>query len=94
MDVAINLANSFSRRTSATLGKAELTLVADPTRESLNEALVKIGASKDEAAFAMVYGHFAGRVKSFLIGKGLDEDTAEELMQEIMQVFAQAGLLN
>jgi len=60
------------------------TVVADPTRESLSEALVKIGASKDEAAFALVYSHFAGRIKSFLIGKGMDEDTSEELMQEIM----------
>jgi len=69
---------------TAISGKAELAVVADPTRESLSQALVDIGACKDEAAFAMVYGHFAGRVKSFLIGKGLDEETAEELMQEIM----------
>jgi len=73
-----------SRDFNAAVPKAELALVADPTKESLSKALVQIGISQDEAAFATVYGHFAGRVKSFLIGKSLDEDTAEELMQEIM----------
>jgi len=73
-----------SKDFNAALLKAELALVAGPTKESLSNALGPIGISQDEAAFAMVYGHFAGRVKSFLIGKGLDEDTAEELMQEIM----------
>jgi len=77
-------ADTRSKNLTANPGKAELAVVADPSRESLGKALVDIGASKDEAAFAMIYGHFAGRVKSFLIGKGLDEDTAEELMQEIM----------
>ena len=79
-----NRATDRAKIPTVTSYKTELALVADPTRESLSEALVKIGASKDEAAFALVYSHFAGRIKSFLIGKGMDEDTAEELMQEIM----------
>jgi len=43
-----------------------------------------VGRSRDQAAFVELYDHFAGRVKSFLMGKGMNEDTAEELMQEIM----------
>lgn len=56
------------------------------SRDELGQALVEIGENRDEAAFALVYTHFAGRVKSFLIGKGMQENTADELMQEIMLI--------
>lgn len=59
-------------------------VVTECTREQLAEALEKIGTSQDEQAFCLIYAHFAGRVKSFLVGKGMDDETAEELMQEIM----------
>lgn len=52
--------------------------------QSLNQLLTEIGAKQSAEAFAAIYSHFAGRVKSFLIGKGINEDTAEELMQEVM----------
>lgn len=52
--------------------------------KSLNQLLTDIGAKQSAEAFAAIYSHFAGRVKSFLIGKGINEDTAEELMQEVM----------
>jgi RNA polymerase sigma-70 factor (ECF subfamily) len=52
--------------------------------ESLNQLLTDIGAKQSAEAFAAIYSHFGGRVKSFLIGKGINEDTAEELMQEVM----------
>lgn len=52
--------------------------------QSLNQLLTDIGAKQSAEAFAAIYSHFAGRVKSFLIGKGINEDTAEELMQEVM----------
>jgi len=69
--------------------------MADPQRQELADALVKIGEHQDEQAFCLVYGHFAGRVKSFLVGKGMDEDTAEELMQEIMiTVWRKASTYN
>ena len=50
----------------------------------LNACIVAIGASQDQAAFIEIYEHFSGRVKSFLMGKGMNDDTAEELMQEVM----------
>jgi len=54
--------------------------------ERMRKNLVAIGSHKDEAAFADLYAHFSGRIKSFLIGKGLQEDIAEELTQEIMLI--------
>jgi len=53
----------------------------------MRENLRRIGADRDEQAFADVYDYFAGRVKSFLIGKGMNEDSAEELTQEIMLII-------
>ena len=50
----------------------------------MGDNLARIARDRDEQAFADVYGYYAGRVKSFLMGKGMNEDTAEELMQEIM----------
>ncbi len=53
-------------------------------RKRMGDNLVAIGRERDERAFADVYDYYAGRVKSFLMGKGMNEDTAEELTQEIM----------
>jgi len=79
---------STSRASRAARGNASADwknpLMADVGREELAQALVEIGARKDEQSFCVIYNHFAGRVKSFLIGKGMDDETAEELMQEIM----------
>lgn len=48
------------------------------------ERLVAVGQNRDESAFGDIYSYYAGRVKSFLLSKGMNEETAEELMQEIM----------
>ena len=55
-------------------------------KQHFSDLLVKVGAVRDQLAFAELYDHFAGRIKSFLMGKGMNEDTAEELMQEIMLI--------
>lgn len=39
---------------------------------------------KDKAAFAEIFGHFAPRVKSFLMKSGASADQAEECTQEVM----------
>ena len=59
-------------------------LMVEPSRDELGQALLDIGNHQDQAAFETVYKYFAGRVKSFLLGKGMEDSTAEELMQEIM----------
>ncbi len=52
----------------------------------MRENLIAIGKNRDEAAFQDLYEHFAGRIKSFLLGKGMQEAIAEELTQEIMLI--------
>ncbi len=54
--------------------------------QRMRDNLVAIGKHRDEQAFSDFYDHFAGRVKSFLIGKGLTEAVADELSQEIMLI--------
>lgn len=52
--------------------------------QRMNANLVAIGTQRDEKAFSEVYGHFAGRIKSFLISRSMEDSIAEELVQEIM----------
>jgi len=53
-------------------------------RKRMGDNLLAIGRDRSEEAFADVYGYYAGRVKSFLMGKGMSDEIAEELTQEIM----------
>lgn len=48
------------------------------------EQMVRIHKDKDRAAFAELYGHFAPRVKGFLMKSGADASLAEECAQEVM----------
>ena len=66
-------------RTKAAADPAAATL-----RKTMGDALVAIGKDRDEQAFALIFEYYAGRIKSFLMGKGMNEDTADELTQEIM----------
>ncbi len=63
-------------------GKPSDTAVA--LRQRMSNNLAAIGQEQDEAAFADFYSYYAGRVKSFLMGKGMNEEISEELTQEIM----------
>lgn len=81
MEVNSNLAIETEKPLKVKAGVDQATL-----KEQMRTHLTLIGENRDEQAFAAVYDYFAGRVKSFLIGKGMNEDSAEELMQEIMLI--------
>ncbi|WP_132464008.1 sigma-70 family RNA polymerase sigma factor [Rhodovulum marinum] len=44
----------------------------------------RVRSEKDQSAFAELFGHFAPRVKAFLMKSGADEALAEECAQEVM----------
>lgn len=50
-----------------------------------HDALVEaIAANGDRAAFARLFGHYAPRLKAYLMRLGTDAATAEEVVQEVM----------
>lgn len=46
--------------------------------------MTRIRDQKDQAAFAELFGHFAPRVKGFLMNSGASASLAEECAQEVM----------
>jgi RNA polymerase sigma-70 factor (ECF subfamily) len=50
----------------------------------LDELVLKVGRSRDREAFIRLYGHFAPRVKAYLLRLGADDASAEEATQETM----------
>jgi len=50
----------------------------------LDACLFETGQSGDERCFTEVYDYFSGRVKHFLLDKGLENSVAEKLTQDIM----------
>lgn len=52
--------------------------------EAWDEALVAVAQNQDRAAFARLFGHFAPRVKRYLMQGGSPETQAEELTQEAL----------
>ncbi len=48
------------------------------------EALLRVRDHRDRAAFAVLFRHFAPRVKAFLIKSGSDAALAEECAQDVM----------
>ena len=68
----------------ATGHKRVSTQKTDEKRALWVDHMVRIHTSRDRAAFAQLYDHFAPRVKGFLIKSGADESLAEECAQEVM----------
>jgi RNA polymerase sigma-70 factor (ECF subfamily) len=59
----------------------------------LADLLARVAASRDRAAFARLFDHFAPRLKSFMMRKGTAADMAEDLVQEAMiAVWTKCGL--
>ena len=65
---------------------------AAPPAESFAELIVAIAARADRGAFAALFGHFAPRVKSYMLRLGAPPPLAEELAQEtLLAVWRKAG---
>lgn len=70
----------------ATTRQDKPTEASAALRKRMGDNLKAIGRDRDENAFADFYNYYAGRVKSFLMGKGMTEEISDELMQEIMLI--------
>jgi RNA polymerase sigma-70 factor (ECF subfamily) len=58
----------------------------DPTlsREALADAVEAIAAAQDREAFALLFRHFAPKVKGYVLKMGASRAEAEEVMQDAM----------
>jgi RNA polymerase sigma-70 factor (ECF subfamily) len=65
-----------------------------PSRQDdFGAMLIRVASFRDRAAFAVVFDHFAPRVKSFMMRKGANAELAEDLVQETMiAVWSKAAL--
>ncbi len=59
----------------------------DSSESYLNALIGAIADRRDRAAFAALFGHFAPRIKSYLMRRGCDAGTAEEVVQEVMVIL-------
>lgn len=46
-----------------------------------------VAETRDQAAFTILFDHFAPRLKAWLMRRGLHSDEAEETVQEVMTVL-------
>ena len=49
-----------------------------------NDLLLAVARTRDRAAFAALFGHFAPRLKSYLVRLGAEGALADELVQDVM----------
>ena len=62
---------------------------------TLNDNLVAVANTRDREAFAALFGHFAPRIKAFMLKRGCDSGTAEEIAQmTLVTVWRKAALFN
>jgi RNA polymerase sigma-70 factor (ECF subfamily) len=67
-------------------------VLMDIQKQDMAELVSRVSDQRDRQAFIKLYQHFAPRVKSFLMGKGLSEQPAEDVLQEAMlAVWQKAG---
>ncbi|WP_342077582.1 sigma-70 family RNA polymerase sigma factor [Yoonia sp. SS1-5] len=79
------LAYSAERKpTLSRTGKPKVDTSETSKRMAWVVQVVAVRDSKDRAAFAELFAHFAPRVKSFLMKSGASPDLAEECTQEVM----------
>ncbi len=59
-------------------------MIGQPGPAELNALLAQVAATRDRAAFAALFAHFAPRIKSYLMRQGARPAQAEDLAQEAM----------
>ena len=64
---------------------------ASPAGRDLNDLVLAVARQRSRPAFAALFGHFAPRLKSYLMRLGAEAGQAEELVQDVMlQVWHRA----
>ena len=64
--------------------KGASSLAEPQTAEDMSPLMVLIAEQRDRQAFIKLFDYYAPRVKSFLVGKGLTQAAADDVLQETM----------
>ena len=65
-------------------GRRRLPMTGQPAPAELNALVVQVANTRDRAAFAALFAHFAPRIKAYLMRQGAPAAQAEDLAQEAM----------
>ncbi len=80
---------------SAAGDRVDETPTAPPAGAALSGCVLAVARRSDHAAFAVLFSHFAPRLKTYFLRSGLADAAAEELAQETMiLVWRKAGLFD
>jgi RNA polymerase sigma-70 factor, ECF subfamily len=81
---------------AATAGKRAEEAQGDaPAGAALSGCVLAVARRSDHAAFAVLFSHFAPRLKTYFLRSGMTDTAAEELAQETMVlVWRKAGLFD
>src|SRR3982751_4108807 len=84
------------RQTYRRTGKAwRLPQILAMTPDAANALLGRVAATRDRAAFAALFAHFAPRVKAYLLRLGAPAALAEDLAQEaLLNLWRKAHLFD
>ncbi len=70
-------------------------VILKPRNDEYSALLRRVAETRDRAAFAALFDHFAPRVKSFMMRKGSNAEQAEDLVQEAMiAVWTKAAMFS
>ena len=70
-------------------------IVAEIEKEDLAACLAKVGSCRDVEAFEILFKHFGPKVRAFMLKRGSNRQSAEELMQEtMMMIWNKASLFD
>lgn len=72
------------RRTGRAGGMQQRAVTSPEQSRRLEALVLAIARHRDRSAFIELFGHFAPRLKAFMLRGGADPETAEEIVQEAM----------
>jgi RNA polymerase sigma-70 factor (ECF subfamily) len=75
---------AYARPVSPPPPAVVLRMTRDPQAVAMDVLLARVAGARDRAAFAALFGHFAPRIKAYLMRLGAGPAQAEDLAQEAM----------
>tara|TARA_R110002049_G_scaffold44333_4_gene129948 strand:+ start:25281 stop:25937 length:657 start_codon:yes stop_codon:yes gene_type:complete len=80
----LGLTRALAPRLRVVSGQQHVTQSGKGSDPDWAQMMVLVRDSSDRTAFAALFGHFAPRIKGFLINSGTDATNAEECAQDVM----------